>query len=179
MAQIGKRFSGRLGSGETRDIPCTQQPVGQYVAVYLDHSGTLTLCEAQVYGSKYNNQQFRCGDSAQNDRQNTILQCSGCSASPQGWTSNLGLGSSESTVPAMGQYQTFDFASIGKSPFATPDLWVKTCQGSMTLYRFYPTSTYKTTRNFFKETQKALADLASTHKSIRKWFKKLAPVPPA
>ena len=44
-------FAGQLGLEETRNIRCSQVHSGRYVSVYMEHSGFLTLCEVQVFGS--------------------------------------------------------------------------------------------------------------------------------
>jgi hypothetical protein len=43
--------NGRLGAGETKVIPCVK--VGRYVIVQLKGRNYLTMCELEVYGSKY------------------------------------------------------------------------------------------------------------------------------
>ena len=45
-------FAGQLGWGETRNIRCSQVHSWGFVSVYMEHSGFLTLCEVQVFGSK-------------------------------------------------------------------------------------------------------------------------------
>ena len=45
-------FAGQFGSGETRNIPCSQALFGRFVSVYMEDSGFLTLCEVQVFGRK-------------------------------------------------------------------------------------------------------------------------------
>ena len=42
-----------LSAGEFRDIECRNFHVGKFVAIYFDHPGILTVCEFQVYGSKF------------------------------------------------------------------------------------------------------------------------------
>ena len=44
---------GALTAGEFRDIRCVNIHTGRFVAIYFGHSGTLTVCEFEVFGGKF------------------------------------------------------------------------------------------------------------------------------
>ena len=44
---------GKLNAGEFRDVQCASPQKGRFVSIYFGHSGTLTVCELEVYGCKY------------------------------------------------------------------------------------------------------------------------------
>ena len=43
---------GQLGSGETRNIQCSETHSGRFLAIYINDYGRLSLCEVQVFGCK-------------------------------------------------------------------------------------------------------------------------------
>ena len=45
-------FSGQFGNDVTRNIECSEVYSGRFLAIYLNNTGILTLCEVQVFGCK-------------------------------------------------------------------------------------------------------------------------------
>ena len=41
------------GNAETRNIPCSAVHSGRFLSIYLNHNGSLALCEVQVFGCKF------------------------------------------------------------------------------------------------------------------------------
>ena len=49
---------GKLSAGETRTIGCSEVHHGRYLSIFFDHPGILTLCEVEVFGSKFSSRVF-------------------------------------------------------------------------------------------------------------------------